>query len=100
MSSERILVSPTGLLSTEFGSCTIFHRKLITESAANRRWVFTLICLENKACFITRKISLSGMIRTLTDEKCRTRLSYEHGTDFERLRSYDRLKFGMEGYDY
>jgi len=26
--------------------------------------------------------------------------SYEHGSDFERLRSYDRLKFGIEGNDY
>jgi hypothetical protein len=26
--------------------------------------------------------------------------SYEHGSDFERLRSYDRLKLGIEGNDY
>ena len=26
--------------------------------------------------------------------------SYEHGSDFERLRSYDRLKFRIEGNDY
>ena len=26
--------------------------------------------------------------------------SYEHGSNFERLRSYDRLKFGIEGNDY
>jgi hypothetical protein len=25
--------------------------------------------------------------------------SYEHGSDFERLRSYDRLKLGTEGND-
>ena len=25
--------------------------------------------------------------------------SYEHGSDFERLQSYDRLKFGIEGND-
>ena len=25
---------------------------------------------------------------------------YEHGSDFERLRSYDRLKLGIEGNDY
>jgi len=25
--------------------------------------------------------------------------SYEHGSDFERLRSYDRLKLGIEGND-
>ena len=24
----------------------------------------------------------------------------EHGSDFERLRSYDRLKLGIEGNDY
>jgi len=28
------------------------------------------------------------------------KISYEHGSDFERLRSYDRLKFGIEGKDY
>ena len=26
--------------------------------------------------------------------------SYEHGSDFERLRSYDRLKRRIEGNDY
>jgi len=26
--------------------------------------------------------------------------SYEHGSDFERLRSYDRLKLRIEGNDY
>ena len=26
--------------------------------------------------------------------------SYEHGSEFERLRSYDRLKLGIEGNDY
>ena len=26
--------------------------------------------------------------------------SYEHGSDFERLRSYDLLKVGREGKDY
>ena len=26
--------------------------------------------------------------------------SYEHGSDFGRLRSYDRLKLGIEGNDY
>ena len=25
---------------------------------------------------------------------------YEHGSDFERLRSYDHLKLGIEGNDY
>ena len=29
-------------------------------------------------------------------QKC----SHEHGSDFERLRSYDRLKLGIEGNDY
>jgi len=26
--------------------------------------------------------------------------SYEHGSDFEWLRSYDHLKLGIEGNDY
>ena len=27
------------------------------------------------------------------------KISYEHGSDFERLQSYDRLKLGIEGND-
>ena len=46
----------------------------------------------------------SGGIRTtlgndsMSDSKQKS--SYEHGSDFERLRSYDRLKLGIEGNDY
>jgi hypothetical protein len=35
---------------------------------------------------------------SMSDSKQKS--SYEHGSDFERLRSYDRLKFGREGNDY
>ena len=35
---------------------------------------------------------------SMSDSKQRS--SYEHGSDFERLRSYDRLKLGIEGNDY
>jgi len=35
---------------------------------------------------------------SLSDSKQKS--SYEHGSDFERLRSYDRLKLGIEGNDY
>ena len=35
---------------------------------------------------------------TICDSKQKS--SYEHGSDFERLRSYDRLKLRIEGNDY
>jgi hypothetical protein len=33
-------------------------------------------------------------------EKKKKKSSYEHGSDLERLRSYDRLKLRIEGNDY
>jgi len=35
---------------------------------------------------------------SMSDSKQKS--SYEHGSDFERLRSYDRLKLGIEGKNY
>ena len=35
---------------------------------------------------------------SMSDSKQKS--SYEHGSDFERVRSYDRLKLGIEGNDY
>ena len=35
---------------------------------------------------------------SMSDSKQKS--SYEHGSDFDRLRSYDRLKLGIEGNDY
>jgi len=35
---------------------------------------------------------------SMSDSKQKS--SYEHGYDFERLRSYDHLKLGIEGNDY
>jgi len=35
---------------------------------------------------------------SMSDSKQKS--SYEHGSNFERLRSYDRLKLGIEGNDY
>ena len=35
---------------------------------------------------------------SMSDSKQKS--SYEHGSDFERLRSYDRLKLRIEGNDY
>jgi len=35
---------------------------------------------------------------SMSDSKQKS--SSEHGSDFERLRSYDRLKLGIEGNDY
>jgi hypothetical protein len=44
-----------------------------------------------------------GICTTLGNESMsdsKQKSSYEHGSDFERLRSYGRLKFGIEGNDY
>ena len=44
-----------------------------------------------------------GICTTLGNESMsdsKQKSSYEHGSDFERLRSYDRLKLGIEGNDY
>ena len=35
---------------------------------------------------------------SMSDSKQKS--SYEHGSDFEQLRSYERLKLGIEGNDY
>ena len=35
---------------------------------------------------------------SMSDSKQKS--SYEHGSDFERLRSYDHLKFGIVGNDF
>jgi len=35
---------------------------------------------------------------SMSDSK--QKISYENGSDFERLRSYDHLKLGIEGKDY
>ena len=35
---------------------------------------------------------------SMSDSKQKS--SYEHGSDFERLQSYDRLKLRIEGNDY
>ena len=41
-------------------------------------------------------ITAGGDFLGLCDQKC----SYKHVSDFGRLRSYDRLKLGIEGNDY
>ena len=44
-----------------------------------------------------------GICTTLGNESMsdsKQKSSYEHGSDFERLRSYDRLKLKIEGNDY
>ena len=44
-----------------------------------------------------------GICNTLgNDSMCdsKQKSSYEHGSDFGRLRSYDRLKLRIEGNDY
>ena len=44
-----------------------------------------------------------GIFTTLGNDSMsdsKQKRSYEHGSDFERLRNYDRLKFGIEVNDY
>jgi hypothetical protein len=68
----------------------------------------TVLCLCDSmfiyACVCTYIQGDSGGIcNTLgSDSMCdsKQRSSYEHGSDFERLRSYDRLKLRIEGNNY
>ena len=70
-----------------------------------------------KICFASHRIDSSpynreftfiqddsgGICTTLGNDSMsdsKQKSSYEHGSDFERLRSYDRLKLGIEGNDY
>ena len=46
----------------------------------------------------SRGISTTLGNDSMSDSKQKS--SYEHGSDFERLRSYDRLKLRREGNDY
>jgi len=50
-----------------------------------------------------RPLDSGGICETSgNDSMCdsKQKSSYEHGSDFERLRSYDRLKLRIEGNDY
>ena len=61
-------------------------------------------CHEGSSILNTQYTGDSGGIcNTLgNDSMCdfKQKSSYEHGSDFERLRSYDRLKLRIEGNDY
>ena len=59
------------------------------------------------ACRLTQTRNIQGdsggICTTLGNDSMsdsKQKSSYEHGSDFERLRSYDRLKLGIEGNDY
>ena len=54
-------------------------------------------------CLIYIQSDSGGICSTLgNDSMCdsKQKSSYEHGSDFERLRSYERLKLRIEGNDY
>ena len=54
----------------------------------------TAVCIQGDSggiCITLGNVSMS-------DSKQKS--SYEHGSDFERLRSYDRLKLRIEGNNY
>ena len=53
--------------------------------------------------YIYTQSDSGGICTTLGNDSMsdsKQKISYEHGSDFERLRSYDRLKLGIEGNDY
>ena len=56
-----------------------------------------------KICSYYIQSDSGGICSTLgNDSMCdsKQKSSYEHGSDFERLRSYNRLKLRIEGKDY
>ena len=58
------------------------------------------VCVEQMLCI---QGDSGGICETSgNDGMCdsKQKSSYEHGSDFERLRSYDRLKLRIEGNDY
>ena len=65
----------------------------------------TAFCVRLRSCALVLYIQgdSGGICETSgNDSMCdsKQKSSYEHGSDFERLRSYDRLKLRREGNDY
>ena len=57
----------------------------------------------NSLCSANIQGDSGGICTTLGNDSMsdsKQKSSYEHGSDFERLRSYDRLNLGIEGNDY
>ena len=65
--------------------------KVLTQWFTEGPWTFNIQGDSGGICTTLGNDSMS-------DSKQKS--SYEHGSDFERLRSYDRLKLGIEGNDY
>jgi len=66
-------------------------------------WFFLVTLIRTVRCGNDIQGDSGGICTTLgcdsmSDSKQKS--SYEHGSDFERLRSYDRLKLGIKGNDY
>ena len=54
-------------------------------------------------CHVNIQGDSGGICTTLRNDSMsdsKQKSSYEHGSDFERLQSYDRLKLGIEGNNY
>jgi hypothetical protein len=49
---------------------------------------------------ITERLGICTTLGNDSMSDSKQKSSYEHGSDFERLRSYVRLKLGIEGNDY
>ena len=65
-------------------------------------YVFVFVCMYIYIYIYVQSDS-GGICTTLGNDSMsdsKQKSSYEHGSDFERLRSYDRLKLGIEGNDY
>ena len=68
---------------------------------ADKSSVLVSVLLEGN--FAVYKGDSGGICTTLGNDSMsdsKQKSSYEHGSDFERLRSYDRLKLGIEGNEY
>ena len=69
-------------------------RNLICVSEANGKYMGKCCCIQGDSGGIFITLGNDSM----SDSKQKS--SYEHGSDFKRLRSYDRLKLRIEGNDY
>ena len=66
-------------------------------------WGMLQLSTQLKQSFFHIEGDSGGICTTLGNDSMsdsKQKSSYEHGSDFERLRSYDRLKLGIEGNDY
>ena len=77
--------------------------KLCGKSSYPLEDLFTYVFYMRFYDVIIYRVIHGGICTTLGNDSMsdsKQKSSYEHGSDFERLWSYDRLKLGIEGNNY